>query len=405
MKILHTADWHLGATLYGASRIAEHKAFFKWFVKMANEEEVNAVIVAGDIFEHAQASATANRLFYEVITKLKEIPSLSQIIIIAGNHDSGARLEAPKKLLDGIGIHIVGVFGEPADHLIPIGPAKAPVGVVAAVPFVHEYLLGLRSFGEAKQNIYEIRESLNSRFRALYDNLAEKAAEKYPDLPLIATGHLTLQGSISSEDRAQIHLSRLIKGLSPQIFSKKFRYVALGHIHEALSFEDRIAYSGSPIPISRAERSAKQYVNLVTISPEDTEIIRLETPTTRQILDLKGTQEEVEKAIQKLQWNTPLPPFLYLVVEVDFFRADLSSFFSELLKKHHSSAEIRLLRVEQMLTSATKEVKKHELLATPLHELSPQEVFTRLYQLKHDHIPSEAIVTRFTSLMNDDIRE
>ncbi len=398
MRILHTSDWHLGATLYGASREEEHRRFFTWLTQTAAAHEVDAIIVAGDIFEHAQASAEAHRLYYEALHMLGNVPSVSQLVVVAGNHDSGARLEAPRAVLDGIGVHVVGVWGDTDDHLILIGPKDAPVAVVAAVPYVHEYRLGLRTIGRSE---VEVRADLETRFRALYDGLASEADRRFHGLPLIGTGHLTLRGSVAGEGRSQIHMSRVIEGLSPSLFNDAYAYVALGHIHEARDLDkDRVTYCGSPIPVGRSEAHTQRYVHLVELDRGTREVTRLEVPLSRQIIELRGTDEEVREAIPRLRWRSPLAPFLYITVEVEFFRSDLASAYAAIVDAAHPDTGLRLLRVEQLSTGESKDVARHTLLETPLGELRPEEVFSRLYQLRFDSEPPEAIASRFATLLS-----
>ncbi|MBR7133948.1 MAG: exonuclease subunit SbcD, partial [Bacteroidaceae bacterium] len=108
MKIIHTADWHLGQTFYGYERAYEHRIFLSWLAKQISDREIDALLISGDVFDNPNPSAEAQSMFYDFIKRLTtENPQL-RIVITAGNHDSAARLEAPAPILEGFNVTIRG---------------------------------------------------------------------------------------------------------------------------------------------------------------------------------------------------------------------------------------------------------------------------------------------------------
>ena len=146
IRILHTADWHLGQTFFGYDRAEEHKAFLDWLAEEIRQNEIDALVIAGDVFDVSNPSAASQRIYYEFIYRVTaENPKL-QIVIVAGNHDSAARLEAPLPLLQAMRTEVRGVVrklegGEiDYDHLtIELKNREGEAEVLCmAVPFLRQ---------------------------------------------------------------------------------------------------------------------------------------------------------------------------------------------------------------------------------------------------------------------------
>src|SRR5687768_322329 len=133
MRIIHTADWHIGQTLAGYARDHEHRSVLAQLAALVAEREADAVIVAGDVFDHQNPSGDAQRLFYDALVALRSArPSLT-IVVTAGNHDAAGRLEAPDPLLQALGVRVVGSVRrrggrlEAERHLIPLRAANGEI--------------------------------------------------------------------------------------------------------------------------------------------------------------------------------------------------------------------------------------------------------------------------------------
>ena len=111
LKLIHTADWHLGQTFFGYDREAEHEAFLGFLTNLLVERETDVLLIAGDVFDVTNPSAGAQRRFYRFLREANRLNPGLQIVIIAGNHDSAIRLEAPNPLLEELNTSIVGIVG------------------------------------------------------------------------------------------------------------------------------------------------------------------------------------------------------------------------------------------------------------------------------------------------------
>lgn len=409
LRILHTSDWHLGGSLENASRDEEHRRLLEWVLATLQKERIDVLIVAGDVFQYAQPSAEAQRLYYRFLARAGVETGVRQVVIIGGNHDSASRLDAPREVLDVLNVHVVGgIGGEPAQWercLCPITNEEGRVvAVVVAVPFIHEFRLGVRT---TLREEGEIASEFEEAFTRLYRTLADLAEERYPGAVLIATGHLTCTGALPAEYGTQIHQVGTIGGLPGRIFDPRFEYVALGHIHRSFPIEGTKArYSGSPIAMNVIEARSPRYVVEVEIDAdkapgERAEVERREVPRFREILEIKGSIQEVTKRLSTLQSECPLAPFVYVELEVDQYLVDGAARVVEALDAHPAASRPRVVDVRQRVKGKKETLGEGDLLRVDLRDLRPEEVFVRLYQSRFEGEPSDALLTAFRSVMSD----
>jgi exonuclease SbcD len=271
MRLLHTADWHLGQTFYEYDRKAEHLHFLTWLRTQIRERQVDVLLIAGDVFDSPNPSAESQKMFYQFLSAVtSEHPPL-QIVIIAGNHDSAARLEAPEPLLEERHIHVRGTVKRTPDGAIDYSRLLVPLmknGRTAAWCIAAPYL---------RQGDYPPADSyaqgVGAMYRALYQAIPDKT------LPVIAMGHLQATGSeISRHDRSEYTFIGGLEGISPEAFPPEIAYTALGHLHRAqrVSGRDNVRYAGAPLPVSFAEKEYRQGVTLVELREGETGIERLD---------------------------------------------------------------------------------------------------------------------------------
>lgn len=279
MRVLHTADWHLGHSLHQQSRHEEHALFLGWLSDVILGEEIDALLIAGDVFESANPPTQALRLYYETLTALRQACPELDIIVIGGNHDSAARLDAPGPLWEGLGVRVVG--GLPRDaqgHLetdrlvIPIHRADGSVGArVLAVPF-------LRPADLPRLDLPAGTDPMIAGVEHIYEAvLAAARAQRAPDEALIAMGHCYMADTRLSENSERKVLGGNQHALTHHLFPADLAYVALGHLHFAQAVHgEHIRYSGSPIPLSMAEAD---YAHQVVIADFDGAALTRITPT------------------------------------------------------------------------------------------------------------------------------
>lgn len=286
MKIIHTADWHLGQTFYSHDRAKEHELFFDWLCTTINERETDLLLIAGDVFDTQNPSAEAQRMYYSFLKRVTDENPELQIIITAGNHDSAARIEAPSPLLNDINVHISGIVHHNDDGIdydrmiVPI----ADNGCCLAVPYLrHSDLPEADSYSEGVAR--------------MYSNLYERAREKGYS-PIIAMGHLQATGAeVSVGDTSEHLIIGGMEGIDAAFANDGITYTALGHLHRAqrVACKENVRYSGSPLPMSFAELRNRQCVTEVIIENEicnienicfDTPVKLMSIPEKPQAIDV-----------------------------------------------------------------------------------------------------------------------
>ena len=261
-RVVHTADWHLGKMLGEHSRAEEHARFLRFLLQSIGEQAVDLLIVAGDIFDSANPPQSAEAQYYNFLSELFSQGGCA-VIVVAGNHDSPAHLEAPRQILKALGAHVMGAWPSiPNEVIVPLPDAKSPQLVVAAVPFLRDR--DVRT-GQSGQSSAEIQQALVEGITRRYAEAAE-AAKPWSEqgIPLLAIGHLTVNGATPSASERAIHVGGL-GAVSGDCFPAVFDYVALGHLHRPQSAggREQVVYAGSPIPLSFGEVEDQKSVRLL----------------------------------------------------------------------------------------------------------------------------------------------
>ncbi len=313
-RVLHTADWHLGKMLGDLSRESEHQRFFDFLLDEIVARDVDALLIAGDIFDSANPPQSAITQYYNFLSELHR-RSRCHVVVIAGNHDSPAQIEAPRQLLQLLRTHVVGQWHDDAhSHLIPLPDASAPRVIIAAIPFLRDRDLRV---GISGQTPAEIQATLNAAITAIYQEIA--AAAKIHNVPIIAMGHLTVTGANTSDSEREIHIGGL-GALPAQNFPSDFSYVALGHLHrpQACGALENIRYSGSPIPLSFSEANDKKEMRLLEIKNDGImQQTGIAIPLTRRLVQRKCKSEDIETCLQQLRGelsNELLPSWVELAL-------------------------------------------------------------------------------------------
>ena len=218
MRILHTADWHIGQRLYERQRLDEHEQFLTWLLQTIKDYSVDLLLVSGDIFDTSLPSAEATNLYYEFLFRLYN-ETETYTVIIAGNHDSPRHLEAPREFLKMGRIHVVGLATEPAECVVQIPPDNPRVSI-AAVPYLSENDLPHVSF----ESEIEKSERYQQRLKSFY---AECVSHMPTQLPKILMGHLFVHNGkvMDSERNIQIGGASAVHATD---FPNEVDYIALG---------------------------------------------------------------------------------------------------------------------------------------------------------------------------------
>lgn len=304
MKLIHTADWHLGASFYGFERTAEHTHFLTWLSNTVREERPDALLVSGDIFDNANPPAQAERQLFDFLNGITAENDSLKVILTSGNHDSGYRLEAPRALYRRSGIEVRGIVQRDGkdgiDYKSMLIPLKSEEDggrqvIVMAVPY-------LRGEDLAQGADY------SRAMRKFFDTLAETARKEYgTGAQLVLMAHFCAAGS---EINAEEHSERLIVGdrnmVNAEKLSDGIAYTALGHIHKAqkVAGQVNVIYCGSPLPMMFSEKNYHHIVTRVNITKDKVEVAPLLYEPLRGMLTVPSTGsagiEEVLRLLSRL---------------------------------------------------------------------------------------------------------
>lgn len=400
LRILHTADWHLGKRLHRHDLLEDQRLFMDWLVDFCKQQKPDALLLSGDIFDMANPSNEARTLYYKSLVRLSKL-ELS-LIVTGGNHDSPAVLNAPAALLKELNIHVIGNLPDDRDEcLIPIKNKHGePECVVAALPYLHDAELRKLTPGQSDEDRLE---SLRNGIHEVFADMAERCKKQFPKLPAIAMGHLFAAGVSTSESERDIQVGNLAH-FDASRFDAHFKYVALGHIHkpQRAGNDGRAYYSGSPYPLSFSEREDKKCIRMIEVENGKTTSHEIEVPAARKLLRISGSWLEVESKLRHLPENTsPLPALLELEIVEEYqspaLAAELENHIADL---NLQNAEV----VKHRIRAMRKTEGTHELFDSNLRivELSPNEVLQK--RLSADQISDsekEMIIEAFEELLQE----
>ncbi len=382
MKLIHTADWHLGAKLHGHSRISEQRSFLNWLTRIIQERNIDALLISGDIFDHYNPSTEALTIYYDFLAQAKTAQPHLQILIIAGNHDSPARLQAPTPLLKSWNIHVVGSLPWQSRSEINLDACIFPLkessgkisGFVGMVPFLHPSDLHQSSFTDLLDH-----QTIHDLYQHVSEALIEKAE---PHHMKVLMGHLHCYGGQASESSERPLFYGHEKALTHDIFDARIDYVALGHLHLAQSIQEHIRYPGSPLPLAINEREYRHQVLELTWEKSACHIQSIRVPLFKKMIVLQSEEvETLESLLSKIKaLDFPDEP-CFLSVQIRGLEP-LPHLKQEIIRALPEGKAVDLLSVRmERSASADSEV------AQPLKQLSIQDVFAACYRQHHQEDP------------------
>ena len=391
-KIIHTSDWHLGQYFMGKSRQAEHQQFLQWLIDTAIQQDVQAIIVAGDIFDTGSPPSYARQLYNQFIVKLQATGI--HLIILGGNHDSVATLGESKELLACLNTHVIpGALADINDQVIALSNAEhEPQAIVCAIPYLRPRDI-LQS--EAGQSGSEKQQSLQQAISDHYQSIFALAKIKQADIkkasghlvPIIATGHLTTVGAKSSESVRDIYIGSL--EAFPSSAFPAADYIALGHIHrpQLVGGSEHIRYCGSPIPLSFDELNNAKTILLVEFNNDQFIAAKpKEVPRFQPMHLIKGDLDTIAAEIKTLaaQYDASQPAWLDIEVSTQDYLNDLHQRIQTLVED--LPLEVLLLRRERKQRLHSIESQTQETL----QELTPKQVFEKRLALQNWEEDSQA---------------
>lgn len=380
MRLLHTADWHVGKAIRGRSRLDESAAALEELAGIAVEEGVDAVLVAGDVYEQRAAAPEADAIVFETFVRLSEagIP----VVVIPGNHDSALRFEALGKLLGPIGVTVAARVAPPDGGGVLEVPARdgSDAALIACIPFVPE-----RRFGDAAALFDATEAWYQSYAQGMGELLAAMAGAFRPDRVNVALGHLFTDGARVGGGERELTIG-MAYAVSPGRLPGTAQYVALGHVHRPQDVRAAPAptrYAGSLLQLDFGERDQTKSVSIVDASPgRPAKVREVELTSGRRLLDLHGTLDEVASragdvgdAFLRVFVTTdgPVPGI------ADRIRDDLPNALDVHLVYERADAEGRA--------------------GAPVSSLAPRDQFLAYYRSQHGADPDQRLLESFDEVL------
>ena len=384
MKVLHTSDWHLGGFLHERKRYEEHEKFLNWLIDLLRMEDIDVLLVAGDIFDTVTPSNRAQELYYQFLHMASSIPGL-QVVITAGNHDSPTLLNAPKDLLKALHIHVIGtITDDPEDEILLLNDAYGDISlIVCAVPYLRERDIRLTEPGESiEEKARKMRDGVREHYRKVRELAEKKRLGIGLNIPIIAMGHLFVDGCMTTGDDGvrDLYIGNLA-GIEAEMIAQGFDYLALGHLHrpEAIRGDTNQRYSGSPLPMGFGEAGQKKQVILIEFQyDKQPHVKEIPVEVFRELMVLKGDINSIEKDLKNLCLeNRPI------MVEMIFESGLVTPLIQTKLREQVENTKVDIIKIRK-----PPENKNHPPdLGLTLADLDEMDVFSRC--LDENKIPVE----------------
>ncbi|CAH6838348.1 ATP dependent, structure specific DNA nuclease -SbcD subunit [Vibrio chagasii] len=387
MKILHTSDWHLGQNFYNKSRKNEHERFLQWLLEQVTEHDIDAIIVAGDIFDTSTPPSYAREMYNKFVVDSNKIGC--QLVLLGGNHDSVSVLKETQQLLKYMGAHVIPNTNE--DHATQVVELKGKKGdveaLVCAIPFIRPRdVLTSQAGVSGVERQKQLGDAIKQHYQSVYEAAVAKRAtyENHEHMPIIATGHLTAMGVQQSDSVRDIYVGNL-DGFAADGFPDA-DYIALGHIHrpQVVAKREFIRYSGSPIPLSFDELKSQKQVCVVEFSEGERTISQLAVPTFQPLAEIKGDLSEIESQLnQYIGLDGEQSIWLSIEVQAQDYLSDLQ----ERMRALTEGLNVEVLQLRRARERRNQALEQES--AETLSELSPMDVFTKRIALEEFETESE----------------
>ena len=404
VRFFHTSDWHLGQFFYNHSRQYEHEQFLAWLLKQIQQKQPHALLIAGDIFDVINPASAAQKQLYQFLADAHDIAPNMQTLMIAGNHDSGYRIEQVEPLLEKYNARTVGVIHKNAEGHIDLDRLLVPIydehKKIAAWCLTLPFLRPAEITGFNEQTA-----SSQNAIAYLHQQLITEAKKrKTADQALILMSHAHMQGGETSDSERPIIIGNE-EALSTALFDDAIDYVALGHLHKPQKVgQEHIRYSGSPIPLSFSEINYKHQIVEVTIDPTQTDESRLQfeaaaIPRSVQLHKIKGELNDVFTQLKALphgeidnidhreyvdiEYHTAVPP-----------QPNLRQQFEDALPK----GRYRLVRISRQYLASEKSGDENTQIS--LEPPTPAKLFQQIWE-KQGYSNDDEVLKDFLCLVQE----
>jgi DNA repair protein SbcD/Mre11 len=375
MKLLHTSDWHLGRSLHGQKRQREFEQFLEWLLKTVIDENIEALLVAGDVFDTGTPPVWAQECYYQFLHDVSAT-TCRHVVIIAGNHDSPSFLEAPKHLLKALNVYVVGSVTENLDdEILCLRDGNQSVElIIGAVPYLRDRDVRL---GEAGESIDDKNERRIAGIEDHYHSVITiaKKKQKQDAAPFVLMGHLFAAGgqTIEGDGVRDLYVGSLahVKG---GLFVNAADYTALGHLHVAqkVAKSDTTRYCGSPIPMGFGEASQSKKVMIIAFNNGHANVSEKFIPCFQELCRLSGTATEIIDEIDLMVKNNSTA-----WIEITYTGSDISGELRTQINARLVGSQLKVLRIKNDRVKAKA--------------LSPQDAQEQLQNLSADDVFSRCL--------------
>ncbi len=407
LKLLHTSDWHIGRTLYSRKRYEEFEAFLTWLAETIQQNEIDALLVAGDVFDTSAPSNRAQELYYRFLCRVAA-SSCRHVVVVAGNHDSPSFLNAPKELLKALDVHVVGSSTEsPEDEVLVLrNEQDVPELIVCAVPYLRDRDIRVAEAGESVEDKErKLIDGIRTHYAVVAALAEQKREELGVDIPIVGTGHLFTAGgqTVDGDGVRELYVGSLAH-VTAGVFPACFNYLALGHLHvpQKVNGSDTIRYSGSPLPMGFGEAKQQKSVCQIEFNSTAASVQLIDVPVFQKLERVKGDWDSISSRILELS-ATGSPGWLEVIYDGIEVIGDLR----ERLEAAISGTQMEILRIKnnRIIDRVLGQIHGEETL----DDLNVNDVFERCLAV-HD-VPEEqrpellrAYQETVSSLYEDDVQ-
>ncbi len=415
LTVFHTADWHLGQSFFGFDRDFEHAAFLEWLLQELQSQQPDALLVAGDVFDSINPSAQSQKRYFDFLARAHELLPALQIVITAGNHDAGARLEAPSGLLNSLKVTVVGTVSRD-EHgaidfrkfLVPLKNRSGNIEAIAlAIPFLRPSDVPLLT--EASDPYLD---GIRELYRQVTNAALQYKVDHCPNAALIAMGHCHLTGGQESLDSERRLVIGGAEALNADTFASEISYVALGHLHKPQHFrEGSIRYCGSPIPLSFAETGYDHQVlrlafangKLNTIDA----LLILRTASLRTVPSHGAASiDEILLQLNALELDGSLPAEQHPFLEVRVLEDQPDPTRRKRIEEALDGKPIRLASIK--VESAARRAESADAMIEETHfdlkTINPEEIFLSAHREKYGTAADEALINAFREILLQEVQ-
>lgn len=392
MKILHTSDWHFGKLLDGKSRLEEQEMFVEEMSEIVKDENVDLVIIAGDVYDKVNPNAKAEQLFYTAINKLCNDGN-TVVLIIAGNHDNYERLTASRELARNKSIILVGLPNEKlelfeGEHY---SITKSDCGVfeltirdekcvIMTMPYPSEVRLGTIIKGDEELDVQQ-------NYSKYIGELIKEREYMYSDDSInLFVGHFFVAGCETNKSEV-VSVGGLYQ-ISGANLPKKAQYIAMGHLHRKQKIKTKIEhayYSGSPIQYSKSERNHTKCVMILDATPSEITVNDYMLRNYKPIFVEQFNNED--EALQYVVDNQNLNAWLYIEINQNTITTEI---LKQIKRANDNIIEVKLIDVQNNMY----EYSEYE----EIEEKTIVEDFVDFFEFVNNEKPDDNIVEIFKSI-------